>query len=103
MSFSTFLTRSLITLGILFIIVKCWIIIFVIGYSLYVLGQLLFWSLIPTIIWVVFISNNSNGWGWVWFYFFILFSGIIVVFAMIAMDIFEIAVDWIGDLIKKIR
>ena len=101
MSFSTFLLATFITLVTLFIIVKCWKLILFIGVFLYIVGQLIFWSLISTIIWVVFISNNTDGWGWTWFYFFILYSGIIITYALIVSEIFGMVVEWVGKMLKR--
>jgi hypothetical protein len=93
MSFTTFLTASLITLVLLFIIVKCWKAIFVIGYSLYIIRHLAFWSLMATIIWHAIIVSNIEGWGWTWLYLFLLFTGIIVAYVLIACEIIDIAFD----------
>jgi hypothetical protein len=103
MSFSTFLTSSLISLVLLFIIVKCWKIILIIGYSLYIIGHLAFWYLMTTIIWHAIIINNINGWFWTWLYLFLLLIGIIVAYVLIAFEIIDIAFDWIRNIIRTLR
>lgn len=87
------LLQFFVTLGItailLFLIRAFWKEIVIIGVALYTLGQLLFWSLLSAILWVAFINSSTDGWMLLWLYFFLLFSGILITYALIAVDIFH--------------
>ena len=93
------LLQFLVTLGItailLFLIRAFWKEIVIIGVALYTLGQLLFWSLLSAILWAAFINSSTDGWMLLWLYFFLLFSGILITYALIAVDIFHIIRNFI--------
>lgn len=93
------LLQFFVTLGItailLFLIRAFWKEIVIIGVALYTLGQLLFWSLLSAILWAAFINSSTDGWMLLWLYFFLLFSGILITYALIAVDIFHIIRNFI--------
>jgi len=80
---------------LLFLIRTFWKVIVIIGVALYTLGQLLFWSLLSAILWAAFINSSIDGWMLLWLYFFLLFSGILITYALIAVDIFHIIRNFI--------
>jgi hypothetical protein len=100
MDSTTFTIAVLITLGILVFVRMFWKEILIIGYVLYIIGTILFISLISTLLWVIFISANSQGWGWMFFYFNIAFTGLLVLYALIINDIFHMAVDYVKKIFK---
>jgi hypothetical protein len=84
-----------ITAILLFLIRAFWKEIVIIGMVLYAIGQLLLWSLISAILWAAFISSSTDGWILLWLYFLLLFSGILITYALIAVDIFYIIRNFI--------
>ena len=98
------LFQFFITLGVtaifLFMIRAFWKEIVIIGMVLYAIGQLLLWSLISAILWTAFISSSTDGWILLWLYFFLLYCGILIVYFLIAIDIFHLASDFIKSIIK---
>lgn len=98
------LFQFFITLGVtaifLFMIRAFWKEIVIIGMVLYAIGQLLLWSLISAILWTAFISSSTDGWILLCLYFFILYCGILIVYFLIAIDIFHLASDFIKSIIK---
>ncbi|MBM3417610.1 MAG: hypothetical protein FJY17_01645 [Bacteroidetes bacterium] len=99
------LFQFFIALGIsailLFLIRAYWKEIVIIGVVLYTLGQLLFWSLLSAILWAAFINSSADGWMLLWLYFFLIYGGIIIVYLLIAIDIFHLAGDLIKSIIKE--
>lgn len=93
-----------ITLGVtaifLFMIRAFWKEIVIIGMVLYAISQLLLWSLISAILWAAFISSSTDGWILLWLYFFLLYCGILIVYFLIAIDIFHLVSDLIKSIIK---
>ena len=100
MTFGTFLIAILITISILVFIRLFWKQLAVIAYSIYVIGHLSLWSLVSAILWAAFVTQSEQGWAWTWLYFFLTYAGIILVYALIILDIFDIVVTWIKSLIK---
>lgn len=100
MDTTTFIIATAITLGIIVLIRLFWQEILIIAYVLYVIGMILFISFISTLLWIIFVSANSQGWGWLFLYFNIAYSGILVVYAFIINDIFYMAVDMVKRLFK---
>ena len=100
MTFLTFLVAIIITILVLLFIRLFWKQLAVIGYSIYVIGHLSLWSLISAILWVAFVTQSEEGWGWTWLYFFLTYAGILLVYALIILDIFDMAVAWIKSLLK---
>jgi len=96
----TFFIITSITLGVLLLLRIFWQEILIIAYVLYVIGMILFISLISTLLWIIFVSAKSQGWGWLFLYFNIAYTGILVVYALIFNDIFYMAVDMIKRLFK---
>lgn len=102
MTLLQFLTTSLISAIVLLFIRVFWKQIIFIGTVLYILGHLVFWSLLVAVLWAAFISQTVQEWPLLWLYFFLLFSGILLIYALIVIDAFDIAIDWIKVLIKKL-
>jgi hypothetical protein len=100
MSITTFFILLISTLLIGLIIRIFWVQILLIGYTIYVLGLLTFYSLIAAIFWAVFVNNSSNGFGLLWLYIFILFVTIIIVYALIVFDLAEMAIDFVRKILK---
>jgi hypothetical protein len=100
MTFSTFIFYTFITAIVLIFIRYFWKQILIIGTILYILGQLIFWSFIVALFWAAFINQSIDGWGWIWFYCFLSFIGIGLVYGLIIMDTYSIAVDWIRSVLK---
>jgi len=90
-----------ITAILLFLIRAFWKEIVIIGVALYTLGQLLFWSLLSAILWAAFINSSTDGWMLLWLYCFLLYSGIIIVYFLIAIDIFHLASNLIKAILKN--
>jgi hypothetical protein len=100
MSISTFFILLISTVIIGLFIRLFWIQILVIGYTIYIIGMLTFYSFIAAIIWAVFVNNSSEGFGLLWLYIFILFVTIIIVYALIVLDIADMAIDFIRKVLK---
>jgi hypothetical protein len=100
MTFGTFLISILITISILVFIRIFWKQLAVIAYSIYVIGHLSLWSLVSAILWAAFVTQSEEGWGWTWLYFFLTYGGLLLVYALIILDIFDMAVAWIKSLLK---
>jgi hypothetical protein len=100
MDSTTFILAILITLGVLVFFRMFWQELLIIGYVLYIIGTILFISLISTLLWVILISANSQGWGWMFFYFNIAFTGLLVLYALIINDIFHITMDFVKKIFK---
>ena len=100
MDVASFFIATVITLGVLLLLRLFWQEILIIAYVLYVIAVILFISLISTLLWIIFVSANSQGWGWLFLYFNIAYTGILVVYALIINDIFYMAVDMVKRLFK---
>lgn len=100
MDISTFFIATAITLGIIVLIRLFWQEILIVACVLYVIGMILFISLISTLLWIIFIRGNAQGWGLLFLYFNIAYTGILVLYAMIIYDIFYVAVDTVKKLFK---
>jgi hypothetical protein len=100
MDVATFFIATVITLGVLLLLRLFWQEILIIAYVLYVIGMILFISLISTLLWIIFVSANSQGWGWLFLYFNIAYTGILVVYGLIISDIFYLAVHAVKRLFK---
>ena len=98
MNAGTFFISITITAVILLFIRLFWRQIVVIGLIIYYVGVLAILSLLSAIIWASFISETTEGWPWLWLYFFLAYLGIIVIYALIVTDIFEMALKWINDI-----
>ena len=102
MTLLQFFTTSVISAIVLLFIRVFWKQIVFIGTVLNILGHLIFWSFLVAVLWAAFISQTDQGWLLLWLYFFLLFSGIILIYALIVIDAFDIAIDWIKLFIKKL-
>jgi len=100
MDSSTFIIAVLITVGVLLFVRMFWQEILIIGYVLYIIGMILFISLMSTLLWVIFISANSQGWGLMFLYFNIAYTGLLVLYTLIINDIFHMAVDFVKKIFK---
>jgi hypothetical protein len=101
MDSATFIIALLITLGVLVFVRMFWQEILIIGYVLYLIGTILFISLMSTLLWVIFISANSQGWGWMFLYFNIAYTGLLVLYVLIINDIFQMAVNILMGSFKR--
>lgn len=100
MSISTFFILLISTVLIGLFIRLFWLQILVIGYTIYIIGMLTFYSCLAAIFWAVFVNNSSEGFGLLWLYIFILFVTIIIVYALIILDIADMAIDFIRKVLK---
>jgi hypothetical protein len=100
MTFETFIIATLITISILVFIRLFWKQLAVIAYSIYVIGHLSLWSFVSSILWAAFVIQSEEGWVWTWLYFFLTYAYILLVYAIIILDILDMAVAWIKSLLK---
>jgi hypothetical protein len=96
-----FCVATLITIMILVIVRAFWEEILIISLACKAIGYLIFYSFISALLWAGFISQSAVGWGWLWLYFFIAYSGMVVVYCLIVMDIFDYAIDFMKSLFKR--
>lgn len=95
MSAVQFVYFSFFTILFLVFVRLFWKEILIIGYVLYVLGMVALLSLVMAVFWSVFINQTSDGWLWIWAYCFLAIFSIGVVYVLIVLDIYYLAVDWI--------
>ena len=100
MTVTTFFIATGITLLIAFIIRLFWLQILIVGYTLYIVGMLGFYSLITALIWGAIFSDNYEGFYLLWLYVFILFSVMAIVYVIIVFDIAYMAIDFIRKIFK---
>ena len=100
MTATTFFIATGITLLIAFIIRLFWLQILIVGYTLYLLGMLGFYSLITALIWAAIFSDNYEWFYLLWLYIFILFAVIVFVYVIIVFDIAYMAIDFIRKIFK---
>ena len=100
MTITTFFIATGITLLIAFIIRLFWLQILIVGYTLYIVGMLGFYSLISALIWAAIFSDNYEGFYLLWLYVFILFSVMAIVYVIIVFDIAYMAIDFIRKIFK---
>lgn len=100
---STFLWATLITLAVFVILRLFWKAVLIVGFIVYVIVRLLFYSFVSTLLWIIFVTQSSQGWGWLFSYFFIFYSAIVGIYAIIAMDIFQMIVDGVRGFIKSLK
>jgi len=96
MTLSTFLISSVIIGLILLIIRTFWLQMLVIYYVL----QLMWWSLVAALVWIIFVSQTLEGWYYVWAIIFLSFCGIIAVFAGIFKEVYGIMYTFLKKLLK---
>lgn len=94
MAISTFFMLLIGTIILAVLVRMFWVEILVIGYALYILGSLIFYSLIVAIIWAVVVTGSSEGFGLLWLYVFLLFATILTVYVLIVCDIAEMIIDF---------
>ena len=94
MAISTFFMLLISTIILALLVRMFWVEILVIGYTLYILGSLIFYSLIVAIIWAVVVTGSSEGFGLLWLYVFLLFATILTVYVLIVCDIAEMIIDF---------
>lgn len=94
MAFSTFFFLSIATVILALLIRMFWLEILLVGYLLYVLGYLIFYSLIIAIIWAAFVTESSQGFILLWLYIFLLFAIILTVYVLIVCDVVEIVIEF---------
>ena len=100
MATSTFFVLSIVTIILALLIRLFWLEILVIGYVLYILGSLVFYSLILAIIWAVVVTGSSQGFGLLWLYVFLLLCSVVIVYALIVLDIANAAIDFFRKVFK---
>lgn len=103
MTVGTFLVAISITAAVLIVVRLFWEVLLLIGVVLYILGYLAVCSTVSALLWVMFVSQTAHGWGWLWLYFFLTYSAIVSIYALIAMDIYQMARDGLRDFIKSTR
>jgi uncharacterized metal-binding protein len=101
MGLGSFLLATVITLGVLFLIRVFWVELFIIYTILQILFYISVLSIISTVIWLLIFQDNSAGWGWIFAYCCTAYTGMIVVYGMIASDFFEMVVDWVRGIFGK--
>ena len=94
MAISTFFMLLIGTIILALLVRMFWVEILVIVYALYILGSLIFYSLIVAIIWAVLVTGSSEGFGLLWLYVFLLFATILTVYVLIVCDIAEMIIDF---------
>ena len=94
MAISTFFMLLIGTIILALLVRMFWVEILVVGYALYILGSLIFYSLIVAIIWAVLVTGSSEGFGLLWLYVFLLFATILTVYVLIVCDIAEMIIDF---------
>ena len=94
MAISTFFMLLIGTIILALLVRMFWVEILVVGYALYILGSLIFYSLIVAIIWAVLVTGSSEGFGLLWLYVFLLFATILTVYVLIVCDIAEMVIDF---------
>jgi hypothetical protein len=94
MAISTFFMLLIGTIILALLVRMFWVEILVIGYALYILGSLFFYSLVVAIIWAVVVTGSSEGFGLLWLYVFLLFATILTVYVLIVCDIAEMIIDF---------
>ena len=94
MAISTFFMLLISKIILALLVRMFWVEILVIGYTLYILGSLIFYSLIVAIIWAVVVTGSSEGFGLLWLYVFLLFATILTVYVLIVCDIAEMIIDF---------
>jgi len=100
MGVPTFIILTIITIILAIIIRAFWIEILIIWYTICIVFSLAISSLIVAALWAGFVSGNSHGFGLLWLYLFILFSTMAIVYALIVMDIANMAIDFIRNIFK---
>ena len=101
MTLISFFVATFITVISLVIIRAFWKELLVLSLVCKAIGYLIFYSFISALLWAGFISQSAEGWGWLWLYFFIAYTGMLVVYCLIVMDIFDYAIDFIRSLFKR--
>ncbi len=100
MTVSIFFILLGITILMAIIIRTFWIEIFIVGYVIYVLGLLTFYSLVTALLWAGFVTVKTEGFLLLWLYIFLLFSIILIFYALIVFDIVNMAIDIIRKIFK---
>jgi hypothetical protein len=94
MAISTFFILTIATVILAVLIRLFWVEILVVGYTLYILGYLGFYSLIVAIFWAGFVTESSKGFGLLWLYIFLLFAIILTVYVLIVCDVAETIINF---------
>ena len=96
MTFSTFLISLVAIAVILFVVRVFWLEILIFYYLL----QILWWTLMAALLWIIFISQTLEGWYFVWATIFLSFCGILAVAYCITIDIFGRFLTLVRSLLK---
>lgn len=100
MTFLTFLVWFLVAAVLFFLIVQFWEVLIVAGIVLYVIGNLIWWSFLSTMLWIIFISHTTEGWGWLWLTFLSIYGFIIAAYATVASNLIKVVGDYIFRRLK---
>jgi hypothetical protein len=100
MTFLTFLVWFLVAAVLFFLIVQFWEVLIVAGIVLYVIGNLIWWSFLSTMLWIIVISHTTEGWGWLWLTFLSIYSFIIAAYATVASNLIKVVGDYIFRRLK---
>lgn len=103
MTFLQFLGYLTIVIALLLVIRAFWVEIAIIGFILYVIGNLLVISLASAILWAVFVKGSAAGWGWTFLFFFLSYSAALTVYAMIVNDIFHMIGNALISFFRKLK
>ena len=103
MTFLQFLGYLTIVIALLLVIRAFWVEIAVIGFILYIVGQLALLSLASAILWAVFVKGSAAGWGWTFLFFLLSYSAMLTVYAMIVYDILHMIGDALISFFRKLR
>jgi hypothetical protein len=96
MTFLTFLISLVLIAAILLFIRIFWLEILIFYYIL----QILWWTLIAALLWIIFVSQTLEGWYFVWATIFLSFCGILAVVYCITVDAFSRFLSLVKSLLK---
>jgi hypothetical protein len=96
MTFSTFLMSLVAIAAILFVVRVFWLEILIFYYIL----QILWWTLMAALLWIIFVSQTLEGWYFVWATIFLSVCGILAVAYYITVDISSMFLNLVKSLFK---
>ena len=96
MTFLTFLISSVLIAAILLFIRIFWLEILIFYYIL----QILWWTLMAALLWIIFVSQTLEGWYFVWATIFLSVCGILAVAYYITVDISSMFLNLVKSLFK---
>ena len=96
MTFSIFLMSLVAIAAILFVVRVFWLEILIFYYIL----QILWWTLMAALLWIIFASQTLEGWYFVWATIFLSVCGILAVAYCITVDISSMFLNLVKSLFK---